>query len=414
MNQHMENAEKKMHRSSRKKIYSIEELEEISASVKMDGKTVVLCHGVFDLLHLGHVRHLEAARREGDILIVTITADKYVNKGPGRPVFTEQLRAEMLGSLEYVDYVGINDDQSAVESLTRIKPHIYVKGSDYKSASDDITGKIGAERETLESHGGKIVFTDEITFSSSTLINQNLGVYEPTLQQYLDERRGNGFLSELIALINKLKDIRVLFIGDAIIDEYQYVTALGKSAKENMIATLFNEKEVFAGGVFAAANHVADFCQNVEIVTCFGGFDSEEQLARDSLKPNVKIYPVYNENAPTTRKTRFVETGYSMRKLFEVYQMDDTPVFGNTKDKLNELIEKRMLEADVVVVTDFGHGLLSKDNRSSKSQAPFQQLTPNQIALTTASTSSANTIKLTTFVSMGLRQGLPFMIVFIS
>ena len=78
------------------KICTLSQLEENSSSAKAAGKKVVLCHGVFDLLHMGHVKHLQAARREGDLLIVTITADDFVNKGPGRPVFSQQLRAEML------------------------------------------------------------------------------------------------------------------------------------------------------------------------------------------------------------------------------------------------------------------------------------------------------------------------------
>lgn len=348
-------------RRARNKVRSIEELGVIAASAKAEGNKVVLCHGVFDLLHMGHVRHLETARREGAVLIVTITSDQFVNKGPGRPVFTEQLRAEMLGSLEYVDWVGINNDSTAEPVLKTIKPDIYVKGSDYKNAADDITGKIVSEEETVKLNGGKIVYTDDITFSSSTLINQHLGVYEPTLQQYLEAMRSDGKLEQLISALDKVKDLKILFIGDAIIDEYQYVEPLGKSAKENMIASLFQEREVFAGGVFAAANHVADFCDNVEVITCFGSYDSYEGMVRENLKSNVSLLPVYRENAPTTRKCRFVDTGYSMRKLFEVYFMDDSPMSDESTADLNALLEDRMKDADIVVVTDFGHGLLGDD-----------------------------------------------------
>ena len=94
-------------RMARNKIRSIAELGEIAARVKSEGRKVVLCHGVFDLLHMGHVRHLEEARSHGDILIVTITADAYVNKGPGKPVFSAALRAEMLAALSCVDFVDI-------------------------------------------------------------------------------------------------------------------------------------------------------------------------------------------------------------------------------------------------------------------------------------------------------------------
>ena len=344
---------------ARDKILPITELGVTSARAKAEGRKVVLCHGVFDLLHMGHVRHLEIAKREGHVLIVSITADAYVNKGPGRPVFTEQLRAEMLAALEYVDFVGINDGPTAEPVLMAVKPDVYVKGSDYKNAEEDVTGKIIAEREAVQKHGGKIIYTDDITFSSSTLINKYLNIYEPSLQDYLESLRNANMLGQLLDNLDKLKDLKVLFVGDAIIDEYQYVQPMGKSAKENMIATLFKEREVFAGGVFAAANHVADFCDHVEVITSFGAYESYEDLARDSLKANIQLHAVHRADAPTTRKCRFIDTGYTMRKLFEVYVMDDAPLLAEEETKLQALIEERIAEADVVIVTDFGHGLLS-------------------------------------------------------
>jgi rfaE bifunctional protein nucleotidyltransferase chain/domain len=349
-------------RMARNKIRSIAELGEISARAKAEGRKVVLCHGVFDLLHMGHVRHLEAARREGHVLFVTLTADKHVNKGPGRPVFTEQLRAEMIGSVEYVDWVGINEAPSAEPVLQAIKPDIYVKGSDYKNPGEDVTGRIVSEQEVVEAHGGKIVFTDDIVFSSSALINQHLGIYEPTLQAYLGRLRDEGRQQQLLDAIERLRDLKVVVIGDAIIDEYQYVQPMGRSAKENMIATLFQEREVFAGGVFAAANHVADFCENVTVITGFGGYDTYEEMARGSLKPNISLRAVYRKEAPTTRKCRFIDHGYSMRKMFEVYFMDDRPLSEESRLSLNREIEKAITDADVVIVTDFGHGLLSGDS----------------------------------------------------
>src|SRR5262249_47890642 len=218
-------------------------------------------------LHLGHVRHLEAARRLGDILVVTVTADRFVNKGPGRPVFTDNLRAEMLAALEYVDWVAVNEAADAVEVIKRIRPAVYVKGQDYQNPEGDITGKITLEREAVEGHGGRLQLTDEATFSSSELINRHLNVFEPHIRDYLDTLRRDGGLTDILDLIDRVKNYRVLLVGDAIIDEYQYVLPMGKPPKENMIATRYQDRELFAGGVFAAANHVASFCAEVDVVT---------------------------------------------------------------------------------------------------------------------------------------------------
>lgn len=347
--------------NARNKIVSIGSLEAKTRSLKGDGKVVVLCHGVFDLLHMGHIRHLEVARREGDVLIVTITSDRYVNKGPTRPVFNERLRAEAIAALEYVDLVAINDGPSAKPVIQKIKPDFFVKGGDYKAESDDITGNIVAEREATESNGGTVLFTKEIEFSSSTLINQHLGIYDPSVSQFLTQIRSEFKLEDFTNALNKIRDLKILFVGDTIIDEYQYVVPMGKSAKENMIATLFTDKEIFAGGVIAAANHVAGFCDNVEVLTALGSYDDHEQLIRTSMKPNIKLSPLYRNQAPTTRKCRFIDPGYSMRKLFEVYFMEDTPLSNSSEEELLRAIDKKIEDADLVIVTDFGHGLLTNN-----------------------------------------------------
>ena len=344
-------------RTARGKMKSIAELAEIAAQAKAQGKTVALCHGTFDLLHMGHVRHIEAAKREGDLLMVTVTADAFVNKGPGRPVFPDNLRAEMVASVEYVDFVAVSHGPTADPLIKTIKPDVYVKGVEYKAEGDDVTGGIVPEREAVEAHGGRIAFTEELTFSSSNLINRNLNVYEPELNEYLAGMREQDGLARLLDMVERIKDYRILFVGDAILDQYSYVEPLGKSAKENMIATLHQGDELFAGGVFAAANHVAGFCKEVEIVTLLGERESHEEFIRASLKPNVKFKPLYRPLAPTTRKSRFVDP-YSLRKLFEVYHMDDKPLQGSLYRELNTMLKKRIAEFDLVVVTDFGHGLI--------------------------------------------------------
>ena len=148
------------------KILTVGEIAAQAQKFRADGFVVVQAHGTFDLLHLGHVRHLEAARALGDVLVVTITADRFVNKGPGRPVFTGSLlRAEMLAALHFVTYVAIAEAPDAISAIEAIKPEIYAKGNDYQNPDGDVTGKITLERNTVEAHGGSIRFTDEITFS---------------------------------------------------------------------------------------------------------------------------------------------------------------------------------------------------------------------------------------------------------
>ncbi|KAA0593746.1 rfaE bifunctional protein nucleotidyltransferase chain/domain [Azospirillum lipoferum] len=344
-------------RATRDKICLLPDLAHIAEKARAAGRKVVLAHGVFDLLHLGHVRHLEEARQHGDMLIVTITADRHVNKGPGRPVFTQSLRAQMLAALEQVDWVAVNEEPTAEPILAMLRPDVYVKGSDYANAAEDVTGGIVRERKAVESHGGRLVFTDDITFSSSSLINRYLGVYNPELNSYLADMRQNQTLPQILDMIERVRDFRVLLVGDTIVDDYQYVEGMAKSPKENILVTRFCERELFAGGIIAAANHVAGLCRSVDVVTCIGDLESHEDLIRSSVKPNVRLDLLTRRGKPTTRKTRFVERGY-MRKMFEVYNMDDTPVAGQEENWLAERIAAAG-DYDLVIVTDFGHGMIT-------------------------------------------------------
>src|SRR3989440_536516 len=144
-----------------KKIKRIEELTSELAGLRANGKKVVHCHGVFDLLHIGHIKRLEAARRLGDALVVTLPPDRFVNKGPHRPAFPERLRAEALASLTCVDFVAINEWPTAVETISRIKPDFYVKGVVRESGKRDHTNAIDQEETAVKANGGKMVLTDE-------------------------------------------------------------------------------------------------------------------------------------------------------------------------------------------------------------------------------------------------------------
>lgn len=346
-------------KAARDKMRTLDELAATAARARAAGSSVVLAHGVFDLLHMGHVRHLEAARREGDVLMVTVTGDAFVNRGPDRPVFSEWQRAEMLAALEYVDWVGVNSAPTAEPVLEAVRPEVYAKGSDYTDADADVTGKIADEQAMVEAYGGRVVFTDEVTFSSSALINSRMDVYSPELRACIEEFGAEGAAQAVMDLIDSVRDMRVLMIGDAIIDEYRYVSPMGKSPKENMIATRFEGREVFAGGVFAAANHVADFCAEVEVVTCLGETDSAEDLVRASLRPNVRLTALRRPGAPTTRRSRFVDMAYK-RKLFEEYTLDDGPLGTALEGEFDALIASRAGSFDVVAVADFGHGLIGE------------------------------------------------------
>jgi cytidyltransferase-like protein len=124
-------------------------------------------------MHPGHIKYLQAAKKMGDVLIVTVTPDKYIDKGPGRPVFKENLRIESIAALECVDYAALNSWPTAEETLRLLKPDIYVKGQEFENLKDK-TGKIQKESAVIKEIGAQLRFTHEVVFSSTALINRYL------------------------------------------------------------------------------------------------------------------------------------------------------------------------------------------------------------------------------------------------
>ena len=154
------------------KILDLNELAEKLSELKSHGKKIVLCHGCFDLMHPGHIKYFQASKKMGDTLVVTITPDQFVDKGPNRPVFDQSLRAESIAALECVDYVAINRWPTAEKTLRLLLPNYYVKGQEFEKLQDK-TGKIKKEIEAVKEIKAEMRFTHEIVFSSSKLIKEH-------------------------------------------------------------------------------------------------------------------------------------------------------------------------------------------------------------------------------------------------
>ena len=162
----------------------------------------------FDILHIGHKRHLHAAKNEADILIVSLTVDRHVNKGPGRPIFAEKLRAEMVASLACVDFVVLNDEPDAITMIGDVKPDVYFKGDEYKFERADVSGMIMKERLAVEELGGEIRYSTELTFSSSNIAKKTFSKLSDEVQEYLLNIERNSTLTNCIAQRNALKTER--------------------------------------------------------------------------------------------------------------------------------------------------------------------------------------------------------------
>jgi rfaE bifunctional protein nucleotidyltransferase chain/domain len=341
------------------KILSVLELQKTLSSSKGE-KKVVHCHGVFDLLHPGHIRHLQEAKAEGDILVVTVTPDRYVNKGPGRPVFTEFLRAEHLAALQIVDYVAINEWPTAVEAIRLLKPQVYVKGGEYQDMEGDITGKIREEDAAVQENGGRVHFTHDITFSSSKLLQTHFDVLTPEAREYMADFKRRHSSKEIISLLQSLKDMKVLVIGDAIIDEYHFCQVLGAASKSASMNARFLRAEEYAGGSLAVANHVAAFAGQTDLITCLGAKNDRRSFIESHLRSGITSTFIVRPDGPTTIKRRFLAP-FRYQRMFEVTFVEDSPLPKEVEKDLQEKIEKTIGQYDLVISADFGHGMLSRD-----------------------------------------------------
>ena len=339
-----------------RKIKDIKELQEICKELKLKGQTIGLSHGVFDLIHPGHIHHFISAKQKVDFLIVSITSEDFVNKGPGRPVFSDEIRLASLSAFEAIDFVTISRDKTSENIIEAIKPNIYFKGSDYKDPSDDPTGKINVEAKLVERHGGKVVFTDGFTSSSSKLINSFFSDKSKTVSKWIEEFRKDYSVDDIDYYFKLMSNLEVNLIGEVILDQYTYVEALGKSSKDPILAFRLLDTELYAGGILAIANNCAAWVKKVNVISAIGKDDNRPSELAKLLNPNINLL-LNASSQPTITKHRYIDVGTNA-KVFETYDYAPETLHESELDNFRELLNKAK-SSELFLVADYGHGLLS-------------------------------------------------------
>jgi rfaE bifunctional protein kinase chain/domain len=347
-----------MNSSIKRKILLIDDLIKKVSKLQKMGKVVVQSHGVFDLIHPGIIEHLSEAKSQGDILLVTVVKDKDVRRGPGRPIFPGDFRVENVASLEQVDYACLVDDEIPFECVRKIKPNIFAKGKAYKERDRIIHEKIFEEEKEFYFGKSKIYETGGFSFSSSQIINNFLDIYPAETKTFLKAFAKKYNFQEIVEKLNGLKKMKVLLIGDGIIDEYHYCESMGKSAKAPLVVHRYIAHEIFAGGAFIIANHLAGLCNEVQLVTLLGREESREDFILNNLKPNVIAKFFYREDGPTICKKRYINQ-YLSQKLFEINYLNDNYINENCELAVADYLEATIPEYDLILISDFGHGFIT-------------------------------------------------------
>ena len=336
--------------------------EETRLKLKKEGKTIALCHGVFDLVHPGHIIHLQQAKAMADILVVSITAAEYVRKGPGRPYFNDEMRLKVLEALDCVDYVMLSECYTVDDIVESVEPDLYIKGEEYAKESEDVTGKITAERELVELHGGKVAYTTGAVFSSTKLINTALAALPEEVVRYMEGFITKYSMADIKKYAERAENLKVLVVGDVIIDKYTYCEVQGLMSKDTGYSSRLDYSEEYLGGSVAVARHLSSFTENVTLMSMVGNEENIRLRLLDEAADKMRLKLTCSTEFPTIIKHRYLTRNAKReeyRKIFSVNNIPDPAVYEKeAREEFYKGLAEKIEEFDVVFLCDFGHGLI--------------------------------------------------------
>jgi rfaE bifunctional protein kinase chain/domain len=335
-----------------RKIKTLEELTEI-VGARPRKQQLIMCHGTFDVVHPGHVRHLLYAKTKGDILVASLTSDQHINKADFRPFVPEDLRAINLAALEVVDYVLIDRQATPLRTLAILQPDYFAKGYEYSSAGID--PRTQEEMQVLDTYGGEAIFTPgDIVYSSSALINLSPPKIAVEKLMTLMSAEEISF-ADLHATLGRFKGLRVHVIGDTIVDTYTNCSMIGGMTKTPTMSVLFQNKVNYVGGAAVVAKHLKAAGAEVKFTTILGNDMLKEFVLNDLEKDGVNVHGIIDEARPTTNKNAIVAEGY---RLLKVDTVDNRPISGKYLKQLKDHISQT--QVDAVVFSDFRHGIFNR------------------------------------------------------
>ena len=368
----------------------VKNIKNLISQIKKDKKTIALCHGCFDLLHPGHIYHLEESKNKADILIVSVTTDDFVDKGSGRPYFKLKERIKALSSLTFVDYVIESRTESALRNIDLVKPDFYCKGPDYKDIKSDLSGKIIKEISAVKKNKGDIYITSSKSFSSTKAINNSFNFNHDQIKFIRSINKKYSF-KQLMDIIRKLKELEITIIGEAIIDIYHNCDPLGKSGKEPILIFSNKKTQIFLGGSLAVANNAASFVKKVNLISYLGSKQQHSKRIQINLKKNVNFQYVKKSNSPTIEKQRFIET-YSNKKILGIYNLNDS--FLNKKEENNIInLFSKLNKQDILILIDYGHGLFTNNIIKSAQSKKIFKVVNSQLNSSSIGAHSVNNFK---------------------
>ena len=319
-------------------------------------KKIILCHGVFDIVHPGHIRHFAHCKEKADILVVSITKDIYIEKGKYRPFVPERLRAYNLAALEFVDYVIIDKNKNPHNLLKKIKPSFFAKGMEYADLKNPLTRN---ETKIVESYGGKMIFSPgDFVMSSSKIIDK----IEPNIKceklKLLMDAEDINF-ADLRKIIKKIENTKIHILGDTIIDTTHECEVIGGLHKTPTLSIVKKNSENFLGGAAIVASHFKSFSKQVILTTVFSN-DYMGKFAKNKInKLKIKLNVINEEGRPTTNKNSYMVNSH---KLLKVDEVNNSPILNTTIEKIRKILKSD--KSQIIIFSDFRHGIFNNQSMS--------------------------------------------------
>lgn len=334
------------------KIKTAEEIAQIIGE-RPRKKKVIMCHGVFDVVHPGHLRHLLYAKSKADLLVASLTADMHIAKGHYRPHVPQDLRAANLAAFEVVDYVLIDHEATPLTNIGVIKPDIFAKGYEYQASGLPL--KTQQELDLIHSYGGEIIFTPgDYVFSSSALIE----AAPPTLRVdkliALMESEGISF-NTLRETLDTLGGRRVHVVGDTIVDSFTYASMIGGQTKTPTMSVLYENKVDYVGGAGVVAEHIRAAGAEVTFSTVLGEDALKDFVLEKLAATGVECKAVIDKTRPTTNKNAIIAGSY---RLLKVDTLDNRSISDDIVLALVKAIATT--KSDALVFSDFRHGIYNR------------------------------------------------------
>ncbi len=337
------------------KIRRLEEMVALRETLRREGKTLVQCHGCFDIVHPGHIRYLQFARQQGAHLLVSVSADEVVGKGPGRPFIHEDLRLENLAALEVVDSVVLDHGSWAGPILEAVRPDVYVKGKEYERGTDQ---RFLREKQIVEDYGGRVIYSSgDVIYSSTFILDQFRDRFR------LEEEKVGVFCSRhgidrpsVESLLGRFRDKRVLVLGDAVVDQYVHCDALGVAAETPILSVTPIREAFYPGAGALIAGQVAALGGHATFLTPLGTGPRTGEFAEMAERRGFELAPVADDGRELFTKTRFL---VDEQKVFKVDVGRLAPLSTRTTDVLLQEVARRLPEHDALVCIDFGYGLFN-------------------------------------------------------